>query len=196
MSNGGFFAATDATSLDPDAAAELIPSLQTQAELNEFEAANITEAVEWARRSRTLRHEFPTPKALVELHRRMLDHTWRWAGSYRRSDTNLGVPWPQIPVAVRDLCDDARYQLQHGSVDPEPLCAGFHHRLVSIHPFPNGNGRHARIGTDVLRRNQDWPAWTWGAESLISDGEARGAYIQALRAADAGDFTALIEFAR
>ncbi|MEO9044175.1 MAG: mobile mystery protein B [Candidatus Dormibacter sp.] len=196
MTEGGFFAATDATPLDPDATAELIPPLQTQADLNEFEAANITEAAVWTRRSRLLLHGYPSPKSLLELHRRMFDRTWRWAGRYRRTDTNLGVPWPQVSVAVRQLCDDTCYQVQHASVDPDHLCVGFHHRLVSIHPFPNGNGRLARIATDVLRRNASWPAWTWGAESLVADGEVRSAYIKALRAADGGDLAPLIAFVR
>lgn len=191
-----FSAVGGATLIDADAAAALMPPLQTQAELNEFEAANIIDAVRWVRRSRQLRRFYPSPNALIELHRRMFNRTWRWAGRYRRTDTNLGIAWQEIPVAVRELCDDVSYQLERASLDSEHLSAGFHHRLVSIHSFPNGNGRHARIATDVLRRNGGWPAWTWGADSLTTEGPTRRGYIDALRAADVGDRSALIAFAQ
>lgn len=183
-----------ATPLDPDAAAGLIPGLSTQGELNEFEERNILQADRWAMKSRKLRRRFPNAEALRELHRRMFDQTWKWAGQYRHTDTNIGVPWQQITTAVYTLCDDIGYQIEHGIYDWLERAARFHHRLVAIHPFPNGNGRHARLATDLLLVQHGQARFTWGSQSLIANGEARSAYIAALREADAGYIDPLIAF--
>jgi fido (protein-threonine AMPylation protein) len=67
---------------------------------------------------------------------------------------------------------------------------------VVIHPFPNGNGRHARLMTDVLLRRNGVSAFSWGGANLEAAGDARERYLAALRAADAGDFKPLLEFVR
>lgn len=185
-----------ATPLDPDAAAGLIPNLTTQGELNEFEAANILQASRWANRSRTLRRDYPTVTALRELHRRMFDQTWRWAGQFRRVGTNIGISWPRIAGDLLALCDDVRYQIEHEVYPWDERAARFHHRLVSIHPFPNGNGRHARLATDLLLTFNGQPRFTWGSAGLTEDAAPRRAYIASLRDADRGDITPLLAFAR
>jgi Fic-DOC domain mobile mystery protein B len=122
---------------------------------------------------------------------------WRWAGEFRRSGKNIGVDWLQIPVELRGLCDDVRAWLQYGSYPPGEIAARFHHRLVSIHLFANGNGRHARTMTDLLlvQRLQQ-PRFTWGGDNLADPGNVRSRYIDALRAADRGDYTPLLLFVR
>jgi Fic-DOC domain mobile mystery protein B len=184
-----------ATPLDPDAAAGLIPSLNTQAELNEFEEANILKATLWARRSRILRREYPNVTALRRLHREMFDLTWTWAGQFRQTDTNIGVHWPFIQPELHNLCEDTRFWIEYASFEWVELGARFHHRLVSIHPFPNGNGRHARLATDTLLRQNGQRSFTWGSQSLIPAGPTRTAYIAALHSADAGDIQPLMTFA-
>lgn len=191
--------ADGATPLDEDEIAGLIPAnVQTRAELNAWEATNIAEAVAWAYgRSHVniLRME-----TLRELHRRMFGATWTWAGTFRRSDTDISPHhWPQVPALVSDLVDDTR--VQHG--DHEPSDAGtdgiairFHHRLVQIHPWPNGNGRHARLATDLLLREWNRPAFSWGGAAKTSVDDVRGGYLSALRAADAGSLDELLRFAR
>jgi Fic-DOC domain mobile mystery protein B len=191
--------ADGATPLDEDEIAGLIPAnVQTRAELNAWEATNIAEAVAWAYgRSHVniLRME-----TLRELHRRMFGATWTWAGTFRRRDNNISPHhWPQVPTLVSDLVDDTR--AQHG--DHEPTNAGtdeiairFHHRLVHIHPWPNGNGRHARLATDLLLREWNRPAFTWGAATEENGDDVRRAYLSALRGADAGRFAELLHFAR
>ncbi|MGH2347118.1 MAG: mobile mystery protein B, partial [Chloroflexota bacterium] len=178
--------------MDPDAAAGLIPDLSTQADLNEFEALNILQAARWTARSRMLRQVFPDIQTLRELHRRMFNQTWKWAGEFRRSDTNIGVPWPRIGTDLRMLCDDLRYQTEHAVYDWPERAVRFHHRLVSIHPFPNGNGRHARLAADILLIRYRQPRFTWGAKNLIADGSVRREYITALREADAADIARLM----
>jgi len=198
--------APGATPLDPDALAGLLPGLSTQGELDEFEARNIAGAVRWAARSRTLRRDLLTPHGLRLLHRHMFDQTWRWAGEWRRVGTNIGADWPQIPIPLATLCDDARFQADHGAFGDTPSgwdewAARFHHRLVLIHPFVNGNGRHARLAADLLLSQRGYRPFTWGAAmlpaiSLAEDSPARRAYLDALRMADRGDITLLRRFAR
>lgn len=185
-----------ATPLDPAALEGLIPTLTTQRELNEFEAVNVGEAELWARRSRRVRRDLLTTAVLAELHRRMFDRTWRWAGLFRLSDTNIGVPWAQISVALMELCADTTYQIANRVYSTDELAIRFHHRLVSIHPFPNGNGRHSRLATDALMRRLATKPFSWGLASLSHDGAVRREYIASLKEADNGAIQRLLQFAR
>ncbi len=185
-----------ATPLDADALAGLIPALSTHGELNEFEAVNISDAVLWAGRSRNLRRDLLAIQMLQELHRRMFDRTWKWAGKFRTSDTNIGVHWPQIGTGVKDLCDDVIFQISNAVYPLDEMAVRFHYRLVATHPFPNGNGRHARLAADILVRRQGGTAFAWGSASLVRDGAPRREYLDSLREADGGKFERLIQFAR
>jgi Fic-DOC domain mobile mystery protein B len=129
----------------------LIPSFITlRHELNEAEQSNILAAEEWVFVRRRDALALLDERFLNELHRRMLGRVWRWAGQYRRSAKNIGIDAYRIPQELRQLIDDCRYWVEHNTFDPDEIAARFHHRLVSIHPFPNGNGRHARLATDLL----------------------------------------------
>lgn len=187
--------APGATPLDPDEIDGLLPShIRTQEELNEWEQANIGRALAWvasARRRDALAEVF-----LRELHRRMFRDTWRWAGSFRSTERNIGVAPEQIAPRLRDLLDDTRYWLKHGTYPIDEAAARFHHRLVSIHCFANGNGRHARLMTDLLLVSQGEEPFSWGREDLVHAGDARNRYLAALRAADVHDLTKLLAFVR
>lgn len=185
-----------ATPLDAAALDGLLPSVETQGELNEFEAANVADGVLWARRSRIVRRDLLTLKVLKDLHRRMFDRTWNWAGTFRTVDTNLGVVWPQISVDLTNLCGDVSYQMANTVYPADELAVRFHHRLVAIHPFLNGNGRHARLAADVLMRRQGGQQLGWGTASLVAAGTAREEYLAALREADTGNVERLLRFAR
>ena len=179
------------TPVDGDEAAALIPGhIVTRGELNAWEQANILEAATWAHRTRKVALDETT---IRELHRRMFDETWEWAGQYRRTDKNLGVPWPQIPADVRNVIDDGRYWVEHRTFPIDEAAIRLHHRLVAIHPFPNGNGRHARLWCDLLLRQNGRPPISWRSKALDEEGDARRAYIQGLRRADQGDITGLAE---
>jgi Fic-DOC domain mobile mystery protein B len=180
------------TPLDPDEADGLIPDLLTRGELNAWEQANILKAEAWVFRRR---RNVLTVQFAMELHQRMFDETWTWAGKFRRSDKNIGVPWPTIPAALRDLLDDTQYWIDNITYALDESAARFHHRLVSIHPFPNGNGRHGRLMTDVLARSHGAQLFTWGRGHLAV-GQARIAYLAALRQADKGSLDPLVEFMR
>lgn len=185
-----------ATPLDPDTLAGLIPSLTTQGELDEFEARNILLGERWALRARGENRDLLLPSTLRRLHAQMFSLTWRWAGTYRRTDTNLGVPWSQIAERLDQLCGNVRYQVEHAVFAWDECAARFHHEMVLIHPFPNGNGRHARLAADLLLIRQGQPRFTWGGRTLGEHGDARRTYIDALRAADQGEIAPLLSFVR
>jgi Fic-DOC domain mobile mystery protein B len=185
------------TPIDAAEAEALIPPLTTQAELNEFEEQNIVAGQHWALAKRVLNQRDPlSEEFLLELHRRMFDDTWEWAGEIRLRDKNMGVPFYNIRVALRELSDDARHWRDNKTYAFDEFAMRFHHRLVQIHLFPNGNGRHARLAVDVIARKSGQPAFTWGSINLGKPGEARAAYLKAIRAADEGDYQPLISFSR
>jgi Fic-DOC domain mobile mystery protein B len=192
------FAAGDGnTPLSPEEQDDLIPDLATKEELNEWERQNILEAYGWAFDPRTFhRRELFADSYVRELHRRMFDQTWKWAGRYRSSEKNIGIAHYQIREALATLLGDVRYWAAHETFIPDELAVRFHHRLVLIHPFANGNGRHARLMADVLLQRQGQPVFTWGGADIVRAGDFRRRYIDALRAADRNDIEPLLLFAR
>jgi Fic-DOC domain mobile mystery protein B len=189
--------APGATPLDPDEAAGLVPShITTQGDLNAWEQANILLAERWV--ARQIKRDLLNEGFVRDLHRRMFDKTWRWAGTFRQSNKNIGVDWTQVAVKLRNLLDNTRFQIDHKVFEPDELVVRFHHQLVWVHAFPNGNGRHARLMADVLAQQLGRPRMTWGGADveLVSMGTVRDRYLKALREADQGQWSALIAFAR
>ena len=185
------------TPLSAEEQTDLIPNLATKDELNEWERQNILEAYTWALAPNNVRRHDPLVESYIRvLHLRMFDQTWKWAGVYRATEKNIGVPHQEIRERLAALLGDARYWLEHGTYVPDELAVRFHHRLVSIHPFANGNGRHARLVADVLAQRQDRPVFTWGGADLVRAHDFRRRYVDALRAADAQDIGPLLTFAR
>ena len=184
----------DATPLTPEERADLIPAhIAYRAELNAAEQENILRGQEWALgRKRDLLSE----KFIKDLHQRMLGDVWRWAGKYRTTERNLGIPYFEIPMAVRELLEDAKTWVEHKTYPPDEIAVRFHHRLVKIHPFPNGNGRHSRLMADLLVMSLGGERFTWGRASLQQAGDVRRQYIEAQRAADNHDYGPLQRFAR
>lgn len=185
------------TPLSKDELAQLIPNLATQAELNEFERLNILEATKWAFSNRILANSDPLSEPYVrELHRRMFDNTWRWAGKYRSTEKNLGVLVHEIRNRIPALLGDARYWIGNQTYAADEIAVRVHHGMTVIHPFSNGNGRHARLLADVIAVKLNRPEFTWGTKDVASVGPAREAYIKALRKADGGDLLDLLTFSR
>jgi len=184
------------TPLSTEELADLIPSLATKEELNEWERENILQAREWATRDRTSPNDMVSDKYIRILHQKMFDQTWKWAGQYRRTEKNIGVPFHEIPERLGVLVGDVRYWIENSTFSSDEIAVRFHYRLVSIHPFPNGNGRHARLISDILAMKLGRPPFTWGSTDLIRQGEARAKYLGTIRAADNGDIRSLLEFAR
>lgn len=189
----------DTTPLDPEESAGLeLSYISTRSELNAAEAWNVHKGLQWAFSQRRPVEELLEPGMLDELHRRMFGDVWKWAGEHRHTDKNIGVPWWQVEVDVRQLLLDARAWV--GGEAPawgvDEICARFHHRLVVIHPYPNGNGRHSRAAADLLVVALGGERFTWGRGNLVDAGEVRARYIAALRAADSQDIGPLLDFVR
>jgi Fic-DOC domain mobile mystery protein B len=184
-----------ATPLDPNELAGLKHKhITTQAELNELEQANIQSGLLWLSRQKD---DVLTDSFAVELHKQLFGDVWDWAGSFRKTGKSVDfVDAIQIPIELRKLMDDARYWADHKTYTPIEAAVRLHHRLTQIHPFTNGNGRHARIMADVmLERIYGAPAIDWaGGYNLQKMNERRGAYIAALKAADKGDISPLMKF--
>ena len=181
-----------ATDLDPDELTGLIPThLIHQFELNQWEQMNISKAEQWLtskKHKNVLSEEF-----CRQLHTKMFDETWSWAGTFRRTDKNIGVDWTQISVRLKNLLEDTQYWMGHDVYSTNEIGARFHHKLVLIHCFANGNGRHARLMTDALMMEHQLPRFTWGAllDSRIC---ARKNYLRALKDADLGNIQPLQQF--
>ncbi|MEA5473257.1 mobile mystery protein B [Synechococcus sp. CCY9201] len=185
-----------ATPLDGEGLEGLLPShLVNRSQLNEWEQQNIEAALLWLSRQRRPR---PLEESwLRRLHREMFGQSWRWAGQYRISDKSIGADWRQIRMQVPALLADIAFQVEHRVDVVDLIAIRFHHRLVSIHPFPNGNGRHARLIADALIEQLGAPRFSWGSSSsLVNASALRQQYISALQRADRGDLTALLAFAR
>ncbi|MBK5105583.1 MAG: mobile mystery protein B [Burkholderiales bacterium] len=185
-----------ATPLDPDEAAGLIPShITNHGQLNEWELVNIVEGERWAfsrKRKDLLSIEF-----VRRLHKRMFGDTWRWAGTFRSTEKNIGIDPARIQPTLLDLFKDAEMQLEHKSYSLDGIAARFSHRLVSIHPFANGNGRLSRTMADLLLVREGSQRFNWGAgTNPVAEGDTRRAYIDSLRAADARDYAPLLAFVR
>ena len=183
-----------ATPLPPEERGGLIPAYITlRGELNEAEQRGVLAADAWAfaRRRPVLDETF-----LRNLHKRMFGEVWRWAGQYRRTGRNLGVDAHRIPAEMAQLLDEVRYWTGNRVYPPDEIAARFHHRLVFIHCYPNGNGRHARLAADLLLARLNLPRFTWGSANLTAAGQARQAYVAALRAADGQDYSPLFAFVR
>jgi len=184
----------DATPLTPEERQSLIPShITVRRELNELEQQNILAADVWALQRR---HDPVSESFAKKLHHRMFRRVWKWAGQYRTSDKNIGVPRAEIHNALYQALDNARFWVENKTFPPDEIAVRFHHALVAVHPFPNGNGRWSRLMADVLVERLGQKRFSWGGGNLRAEGEMRDAYIAALEAADDHDFAPLHAFAR
>ncbi len=183
------------TPLTPEGRHGLIPTyITTRAELNEAEQENIAEADRWAFSRK--RGDVVDVDFLMALHRRMLRQVWRWAGAQRTTELNIGVPSHRIAVDLHTLVGDVRYRIDHQAFPPDEIAVRLHHRLVAIHPFPNRNGRHARLAADLLIKQLGGQRFRWGRANLMEAAQTRKDYVRALQAADAHDIAPLLAFAR
>lgn len=175
----------------------LIETISTKVELDEFEQQNIEEAMQWVVGKKFKAKDIFSEKFICNLHRRMYNQVWSWAGKFRKTNKNLGVDKFQIPTDLKVLCDDARYWVEYKTYSPEEIAVRFKHRIVSIHCFANGNGRHSRLMGDIIIENLfGKEPFSWGAKNLSKKSDPRATYLKAVKAADSGDFAPLLLFAR
>lgn len=175
----------------------LIPTIATRGELDEFEQQNIEQAVLWSLNRSFKANIIFTEEFIREVHERMFSNVWAWAGELRKTNKNIGVDKWQIPIELKALLDDMKFWYANNIYSPDETTIRFKHRLVSIHCFSNGNGRHSRLMADiVIEKIYKQPHYSWGAANLENQIDTRTAYLNAMKAADKGDIQPLINFAR
>lgn len=174
-----------------------IKSITIQSELDELEQLNIEKAIEWTIRTKLNAERILTEKFVKDLHKKMYGDVWKWAGEFRTSDKNIGVHWSHISVKLKDVFDDTAYWIENNTYEPEEIAIRFKHRIVSIHCFPNGNGRHSRLMADIIMEKIFLEEiFTWHKSKMVKADEVRKKYIDALRQADNRDIKPLINFAK
>jgi len=186
------------TPLDEDEKEGLkIKSITTQKELDEFEQLNIEKAVEWTIHANLKPEKILTEKFIKNLHKKMYGDVWKWAGECRKTNKNIGIKWTQIGIELKNLIDDTKYWIENKTYLPEEIAIRFKHRIVAIHCFPNGNGRHSRMMADIIMEAVfGKEIFSWNKSNMVKADETRKSYISALRKADYGNINPLIEFAK
>jgi Fic-DOC domain mobile mystery protein B len=175
----------------------LIKTISTRGELDEFEQLNIQSAIEWSLKTKVEIKQFLTEDFLMQIHKKMFGEVWAWAGTKRKSNKNIGVDKTQISIELRKLIDDCNFWIEHKSFSDEEIAIRFSHRLVKIHLFPNGNGRHSRLVGDILiSKIFDKPVFSWGHSDLSKKNSIRKEYLDAIYKADTDDYKPLIAFAK
>jgi Fic-DOC domain mobile mystery protein B len=175
----------------------LIKTISTRGELDEFEQQNIEKAVLWTMKRKFKSVDILSESFIRELHRKMYADVWKWAGEFRKTNKNIGVDKLEISVELRKLIDDCIFWIDKKSFDDDEIAVRFKHRIVSIHCFANGNGRHSRLIADIISEHIfKKPVFSWGAANLVKQGDARKAYLKAVKAANIGNYELLLAFAR
>jgi len=175
----------------------LIPSITTREELDEFEQLNIEKAIQWTFGKKWKAEQLFSEKFIKDLHKRMYGEVWKWAGAFRESEKNLGIKSYLIPSELKVLLHDAIFWVQNDTYSPDELAIRFKHRLVSIHCFSNGNGRHSRLMADlIMEKLFNATFFSWGSINLVKVTDARKAYIKAIKMADKQDLQPLMVFAK
>lgn len=185
-----------ATPIDDSELSALIPNISLQSELNEYEQLNISDAMLFYGARSFSSDDILNISFLFELHKRMFEKVWKWAGVPRKTMKNIGVEVHLILPMTKDLCDDVKFWIQDNTYPPDEIWVRFHHRLVQIHIFPNGNGRHSRFAADLLSTNLNIPLFSWGHSDLYNESDVRSNYISALKEADNGNINPLLKFVR
>jgi Fic-DOC domain mobile mystery protein B len=175
----------------------LIPTITTQGELDEFEQLNIQKAVEWSLKRKWSAEKIFTEEFIKQLHQQMYGDVWLWAGKFRKTNKNLGVDHYLVGTELKILLEDVSYWIKYNTYPAHEITIRFKHRIVSIHCFPNGNGRHSRLIADIISdhifKND---VYSWGDSELVKGDDLRKRYITALKKADQGEIEDLIEFAQ
>jgi Fic-DOC domain mobile mystery protein B len=186
------------TPLDEDEKEGLkLSTISTRGELDEFEQKNIEQALVWSMRQKFGKDRILTERFIRQLHQQMYGDVWKWAGEFRKTNKNIGVDKYQIGIELKMLLDDCRFWMDQQVYHDDEIAIRFKHRLVSIHCFPNGNGRHSRMMADIITEHVfNHKPFSWGGNSLVKKSELRSLYLSSIKKADAGDMDLLLDFSR
>lgn len=175
----------------------LINTITTHGELDEHEQLNIEKAVEWTIQTKFKQNKILTEQFIKRLHKQMFSDVWSWAGEFRKSEKNIGVEWIKIGIELKNLLDDTIYWIENKTFLPDEIAIRFKHRLVNIHCFANGNGRHSRLMADIIIESVfKKDLFSWHHSNMVRADETRKKYIHAIKKADNGNINPLLDFAR
>jgi Fic-DOC domain mobile mystery protein B len=175
----------------------LITTISTREELDEFEQYNIEKAIQWIYSRKLKKEQLLSEKFIKELHKKMYSDVWRRSGKFRTSEKNLGIASYKIATELKILMDDCLFWIENNTFEPVEIAVRFKHKLVSIHCFSNGNGRHSRLMADlIMEKFFGKPILGWGRNNLVQQNNTRDFYIKAVKLADKNEFQTLIEFAQ
>lgn len=171
--------------------------ITNRGELDEYEQQNIEIAIQWIM-GRSFKHDVVFTETFIRnIHKRMYSEVWSWAGEFRKSQKSIGIDFWKISIELRKLLEDARYWYENNTYPPDEMALRFKHRIVSIHCFSNGNGRHSRLMADIIiEKLYEQAVFSWGAANLSKSSDARKEYLKAVKAADKGEYSLLLAFAR
>jgi len=174
----------------------LIKTISLQKELDEFEQLNIEKAIEWTIHTNLKQDRILSEKIIKDLHKKMFGDVWKWAGEFRKSEKNIGIKWPQIGIELKKIFDDTKYWIENETYPPKEIAIRFKHKIVQIHCFPNGNGRHSRMMADIIIESIfGKEIFTWNNSNMVKGDKSRKKYIIALKDADNGNIKSLLKFA-
>jgi len=174
-----------------------IDTVSTRSELDVFEQKNIEEAVAWTYGKKWKPEKILSETFICEVHKKMYGSIWKWAGKYRTSEKNIGVKPYLIATSLKQLSEDTLFWIANNTYPPDEIAVRFKHRLVAIHCFPNGNGRHSRLMADIIiEKVFSLPVFSWGSNKLNQENNSRKEYIKAVKEGDNSNIAPLLQFAR
>lgn len=194
MKSHNFIDRDGSTPLDPDQIRGIkFSHLVNMGELDEVEDLNIQKGLEWLNRQKG--DDYLSMEFLCKLHEKLFGDVWKWAGTFRKVEVNLSkIKYYDVGPQLKMFFEDAKLWIEGGRMSWDEISAEMHHRLIAIHPFPNGNGRTTRIYTEYVQKRNKQAVTSWKASLNHDPKERRRVYIKSLQQADKGDFRPLIEF--
>jgi len=174
-----------------------IRAIVTQNDLNQFEQLHIEKAMIWLMRTSIKPNQILSVEFIKMVHKRMFGDIWTWAGTFRNTEKNIGVSWVKISEELSKLLSDTQFWIDNKTYPADEIAIRFKHRLVSIHCFSNGNGRHSRVMADIIIQHIfQKEIFTWSNSNLYESNKVRTEYINAIKLADQGNVLRLLGFAR
>ncbi|MBT3984304.1 MAG: mobile mystery protein B [Bacteriovoracaceae bacterium] len=174
------------TPVDESIRKDLIPDhINDMTELYESEIENIALGIEWAKTTKKNHRDYFT---WLEVHKHMFNDVWKFAGNTRKVELNnpdFLMPYEILPQ-LKDLQENLIFWLENKTFDDRELMARVHERLLTIHPFKDGNGRWARLLVNMICEKQNIEVPSWGKE-IKEDDKRRSIYISAVKKARKDD---------
>ncbi len=172
-------------------------SIRTREQLNNAEAANILKPIVKYLGARPSKKLAPFDlNWFKQLHKEMFCDVWSFAGKFRREDLNMGIKWQNVQTELYKLEGDIAFWVENETFETLETAVRIHFQAVYIHPFSNGNGRWSRLLGNIFLKQNDHPLVVWPEETIGTESSIRGLYLAAVKKADTGDLSDLVDLHR